>query len=216
MGDREPLVFNPIPDNEQFYATGLRIIAEDADGKVVETAMPLTIHRPLEVRLLSKESELAERYAPEPVSGCMKGSISTRVRYNETRSQSRQRTVGMTVSTDWSQATGASSNQNWQEGIKEGVSVSQSLRGSTTERESSREAFGLDYTNSEANRMNMGRRMENPGAGIAVRERATRSINAKRTDSMETAQRVRPWARLARAQFRGLQKCRDVRQQRLV
>ena len=49
IGEREAVIFNPIADDTQFYVAGIRIIAEDADGRI-ETALPVSVHRPIEVR----------------------------------------------------------------------------------------------------------------------------------------------------------------------
>jgi hypothetical protein len=155
IGDSEPIIFNQIQDNEQFYATGIRVIAEAADGQRVETALPMTVHRPLEVLLLSKRSEMAERYPPVPVSGCIPGSIGTRVRYRETKSESRQRSVSMTISGSWSSSNGTVNSESFQEGISNGESYSESLGGSTKEEERTQESFGVTYDNSEANRVNV-------------------------------------------------------------
>ncbi len=154
IGDQEPVIFNPIADSDQFYATGIRVIAVDADGKSVETAMPVTVHRPIEVLMLSKKAQMAERYQPIPVSGCMPGGIGTQVRYSESRTESRQRSVSMTVRSDWSSTNGATQTDSWQQGIKQGESQSQTLGGSEKEEERTRESYGVSYGDSEANRMN--------------------------------------------------------------
>ncbi|MGB0647461.1 MAG: hypothetical protein ACPGQS_09825, partial [Bradymonadia bacterium] len=49
IGEREAVIFNPIADDTQFYVAGIRIIAEDADGRRIETALPVSVHRPIEV-----------------------------------------------------------------------------------------------------------------------------------------------------------------------
>jgi hypothetical protein len=155
IGDNEPVVFNSIDDGEQFYATGIRVIAEDADGRQVETALPMTVHRPLEVLMLSKRAEMAERYAPVPVSGCIPGSIGTRVRYRETKTESRQRSVSMTISGQWSSSNGTTTSESFQEGISNGESYSESLGGSAKEEERTQDNYGVTYENSEANRMHV-------------------------------------------------------------
>ena len=74
----------------QFYVTDIRVIATDDSGRSVETAIPLTVHRPIEVRFTG-EQEVAQIYEPEPVSGCIPGSIGAEVSYEETRTETRQR-----------------------------------------------------------------------------------------------------------------------------
>ncbi|MCA9541224.1 MAG: hypothetical protein KC620_20125 [Myxococcales bacterium] len=149
----EPILFNPVPEGEQFYTTGLRIIAEDAQGNTVETALPVSVHRPIEV-VHSGKRELAERYEPVPVSGCIPGSIGSQVSYSETVTEFRQQSVSVTVSRDFSQTHGASRTQDWQEGISEGETRSRTLGGSQTEDERTSETIGVTYGHSEANNMN--------------------------------------------------------------
>jgi hypothetical protein len=154
IGDEEPVIFNQIDDADQFYATGIRVIATDANGQTVETAMPFTVHRPIEVIMMSKKARMAERYEPTPVSGCIPGGIGTQVRYSESRTESRQRSVSLTVRSDWSSTNGSTQTNSWQQGISEGQSSSQTLGGSEKEDERTQESFGVTYGTSEANRMN--------------------------------------------------------------
>ena len=57
IGDLEPVIFNPIDDTDHFYATGIRVFAEDIEGRVIETALPITVHRPIEVVMRSKKAQ---------------------------------------------------------------------------------------------------------------------------------------------------------------
>ena len=155
IGDEEPLIFNQIDDEEQFYATGIRVIAEDAEGRRIETALPMTVHRPIEVLMLTKRAEIAERYAPVAVSGCIPGSIGTRVRYRESKTESRQRSVSVSIRGSWSVMNGMTNTQSFHEGISTAETRSTSLGGSVTEGEKTRESYGISYENSEANRVNM-------------------------------------------------------------
>lgn len=155
IGDNEPIIFNQIDDEEQFYATGIRVIAEDENGRRIETALPMTVHRPIEVLMLSKRAEIAERYAPVPVSGCIPGSIGTRVRYRESKTESRQRSVSVSISGNWSLSNGMTNTQSFHEGIDTGESFSQSLGGSESETEKTQDSYGISYDTSEANRVSM-------------------------------------------------------------
>ncbi len=152
LGEIEPVIFNPISELEQFYATGIRVIAQDEEGNEVETALPLSVHRPIEV-IHSGKRLLAERYTPVPVSGCMPGSIDTNVRYSETRTEYRQTSVNLTMRRTWNSSNGTTQTSSWQEGISEGESSSETIGSSNREQETTEENFGLDYGNSEANRI---------------------------------------------------------------
>ncbi len=153
LGEDEAIIFNAIPGEEQFYATGIRIIAEDTDGNIVETALPFSVHRPIEV-IHSGKREIAERYPPVPVSSCMPGGIGTRVNYSESRKEFRQQSVSVTLRNEWTLSNGLTRNTEWQEGIREGSSTRQSMGTRSTEDSRTEEAYGLDYGNSERNQMN--------------------------------------------------------------
>ncbi|MEE2786939.1 MAG: hypothetical protein VX589_06335 [Myxococcota bacterium] len=149
----ESVIFNQIDDNEQFYAVAIRIIAEDESGRRVETALPMTVHRPIEVRVKSQQAEVAERYPPVPVSGCMVGGIERRVGYWESKAESRQRSVSMTVSRRFNASNQMSQTDNWHEGITEGESQSARVGESTKEQETSDAAYGVSYNESESNQI---------------------------------------------------------------
>ncbi len=153
LGVDEAIIFNPIPADQQFYAAGIRVIAEDAEGRQVETALPMSVHRPIEI-VHSGKRELAERYTPVPVSSCTPGSIGTQVTYSETRTEYRQQSVSITINQSWSQQNGTGRTESWQEGISEGQSRSRSLGGTDREEERAQETYGVSYGTSEANSMN--------------------------------------------------------------
>ncbi|MCB9537746.1 MAG: hypothetical protein H6704_15955 [Myxococcales bacterium] len=150
LGLDELVVFNPVPDVEQFYVAGIRVLAFDDEGNQVETALPMSVHRPLEVVYQGKR-ELAERYEPKPVSGCIPGSVRSRVSYTETRTETRQLSVGVTVSNNFLRSVGETVNQSWREGITEGESRSRTLGSAEREEEAIRESYGVTYGQSEAN-----------------------------------------------------------------
>ena len=49
VGESEPIFFNRVVEGEQFYVTSIKVRAYDAEGQVAETALPLSVHRPLEI-----------------------------------------------------------------------------------------------------------------------------------------------------------------------
>jgi hypothetical protein len=149
----EMVVFNQIPQDQQSYIAGVRVIAYDKEGRSVETALPVSVHRPLEVKY-DGSYELAERYEPVPVSGCIPGSVGNQVSYSEMTVETRTQSVSMTVSTNWSSSSGLTMSQNVSEGIAVGESRSRSMTSSSSERESLSEGFGESYTASESNNVN--------------------------------------------------------------
>ena len=154
LGAREEaILFNAIPADQQFYVSGLRVIVEDAEGKTVETALPISVHRPIEV-INSGARHMAQRYEPVPASGCMPGTLGGMVTYSEARTEYRQQSVNVTLRNEWTSTRGATESETWQEGISEGTSQSRSLGGSQREDERLSESHGLRYDSSEANDMN--------------------------------------------------------------
>ncbi|MEZ4472473.1 MAG: hypothetical protein R3F60_17095 [bacterium] len=152
LGESEIVVFNEVPAEQQFYVTGIRVLAYDAEGHAVETAMPISVHRPIEVRF-DGTREVAERYEPVPVSGCIPGSFDSQVSYAESRTETRQRQVSVTLSQNWSRSEGLTQNQSWQEGISEGRSQSRAFTESEREEEEVAESYNIDYSESETNRV---------------------------------------------------------------
>lgn len=154
VGERtEMVVFNPVPENQQSYIAGIRVVAYDKEGRSVETALPISVHRPIEVKY-DGSYELAERYEPVPVSGCIPGSVGNQVSYSEMTVETRTQSVSMTVSNNWTSSSGRTLSQNTSEGIAVGESTSRSMSNSTSERESFSEGFGENYTTSESNNVN--------------------------------------------------------------
>jgi len=119
---------------------------------VVETALPLTVHRPIEF-FYDGNLEVAQYYDPVPVSGCMPGSIANRVTYSESTSDTKQQSVTITVSTNWSNAHGVTNATNWMEGYTEGMSTSSTVSdtASLSETETTGESYGVSYNHSDSN-----------------------------------------------------------------
>ncbi len=144
------IVFNDVPDDTQSYVSVIRAKAIDAEGNSVETALPITVHRPLEVRY-SGELELAEYYEPVPVSGCIPGSVDSRVTYSESKTESRQKSVSLTVSSNASNSSSESDRTSWYNGVSEGESNSTSASSSLSESNSTSDTYGVSYNSSESN-----------------------------------------------------------------
>jgi len=148
----EIIVFNPIPEDLQSYVTGVRVIAYDDEGNFTETALPIGVHRPIEVTY-DGSYELAERYEPVPVSGCIPGGVGNSVSYSESVSETRTQSVSMTVSNSWSNQQGRNVSNSTSEGISVGESSSRTLGESSSEHERVSESTGETYSQSETNNM---------------------------------------------------------------
>ena len=152
LGDQEAIIFNPIDDDTQFYVAGIRIIAENDEGERIETALPISVHRPIEVRY-GGAYELAQVYEPEPVSGCQQGSLGGSVSYSERYTETRQQSVRMTVSRNFNESSSAAETQSLNEGISVGESTSRSLGSSDWEGSTTQDSYGVSYDQSEQNTM---------------------------------------------------------------
>ncbi|MGK0359968.1 MAG: hypothetical protein ACI9U2_002274, partial [Bradymonadia bacterium] len=144
------LIFNPVPDDVRFTVAVISITAYDAAGNSAETVLPITVHRPIEVAYDGKV-ELAERYPPVPVSGCIPGSIDSRVEYRETETETRRQSVQMTVSTSFLRSQGRTLSQDTRDGIAAGESRTRSESTRQSESENVAETTGVSYNESEAN-----------------------------------------------------------------
>lgn len=150
LGEDEAVIFEPVGPDEQFYVSAIRVVAWDQAGQTVETVVPLSVHRPMEVAYEGRY-ELAEVYEPVAVSGCTPGGINTVVEYSESHEEVRQQSVSVTVSRSFGQDRGVSRTEGWQRGISEGESTSSSLGGAESEEETSAEGYGLEYHQSASN-----------------------------------------------------------------
>ena len=150
LGQDEAILFNQIVQEDQFYVSAIRVVASDDAGNAVETVLPLSIHRPMEVAY-GGHYELAEIYEPMVASGCTPGSINTQVEYSETHEETRQQSVSVTVSTDWAQERGVSRTQDWQRGISQGETTTASTGGSETSTSTESQGYDVIYTQSQAN-----------------------------------------------------------------
>ncbi|MCB9541938.1 MAG: hypothetical protein H6703_05760 [Myxococcales bacterium] len=157
LGEDEAILFDPVPSDTQFYVSGVRVIAIDDEGKSVETAMPVGVHRPIEVRY-GGEYALAELYEPEPVSGCIPGSIGSSVSYQETHTETRQQSVSVTVASSWRRQEGRTVSETLLEGVSVGESQSRTLGESTYEGDQSTESYGVTYGQSSQNTVNVSTR----------------------------------------------------------
>ena len=102
FGENGELIIAPVPDGEPFYLAGIGIGAMGTDG--IERTMQLTIgvHRPIEY-IDSGEVRIAQIEPAKPDSGCLSGGQTTvtTVTYQETVTETRTRTLGLTWDESW-------------------------------------------------------------------------------------------------------------------
>lgn len=103
IGDRGDLVLPAVPADSQAYDAVLTVVAEDASGRQVGTSFAVGVHRPIEV-FYNGNVTVAEFLTPEPVSSCTPGAENGRdVSYNETQTESRDRTYDVNWNQQWRQ-----------------------------------------------------------------------------------------------------------------
>lgn len=148
------IVFNAVPENESFYWATIRVTSPVAggDGDFIEVALPIGVHRPMEFHLADSKRRPAQYYEPVPVSGCIPGSLGNSVSYEESKSESRQKAVSVSISKSWNQSKEVSQTQDWSEGISESSSVSNSSSDcwSHSEAESAETAYGVSVDHSQS------------------------------------------------------------------
>ena len=138
------VVLKEVPEELTSYVATLHVKAYDINNNFAETYLPFRVVRPIEVKHFGKY-ELAETYEPVPVTGCIPGTIGNNVQYSESESETRQNSVGITLSRNWSNSDSTSVNSTQMEGITisetEDTVVSSSLSESETVSESETNSF---------------------------------------------------------------------------
>jgi len=148
------LVFNEVQDDAMFYYATIRINAtvEGSDGDFVETALPISVHRPMEFRMAEAISRVAQYYEPVPVSGCIPGTLGSTVTFAKTKTESRQNAVTVSLSKSWTQSHSESQQDIWSEGISETNTVSTAVgeSWSHSESETASDSYGVAYNHSDS------------------------------------------------------------------
>ena len=177
IGDPESkqmIIFNRVEELDTFYWAVVRITATSTDGQseFVETALPISVHRPLEFRLDPGPAKVAEYFEPVPVTGCMCASApGVTADYSETHTEARQNSVSVSVSKTWSQAQGVTNSADWSEGISESTAVSNSTSDnwSHSESETLGETYGITMNHQDSQSANFSN-TEGEGWGYSYNE----------------------------------------------
>ena len=91
VGDDGSLVIPQVPEEMQAYGLIFSVEARAMDGSLHQTLFAIGVHRPMEI-YYDGNVEIAEIYAPVPVSACIPGGEAGRtVSYTETESETRAR-----------------------------------------------------------------------------------------------------------------------------
>ena len=139
------IVFENVREGYSAYIGGIQIDAYDIDGSMTTTSLPVKVVRPIEVKYNGNYTK-AQVYTPVPVSGCIPGSIDTRVTYSESSTETRQNSVSVSINSSISNSISNSSNTSFNEGI----SVSNTQNNNITQSENRSETFSESQSNSES------------------------------------------------------------------
>ncbi len=143
------VVLKKVPEQYSSYVATLHVKAYDKNNDFAETYLPFRVVRPIEVKHFGKY-ELAETYEPVPVTGCIPGTIGNNVQYSESESETRQNSVGITLSRNWSNSDSTSVNSTQMEGITIGETENTVISSSLSESETLSESESNSYSNSES------------------------------------------------------------------
>ena len=143
------VVLKEVPEQYSSYVATLHVKAYNKNNEFAETYLPFRVVRPIEVKHFGKY-ELAETYEPIPVTGCIPGTIGNNVQYSESESETRQNSVGITLSRNWSNSDSTSVNSTQMEGISIGETENTVVSSSLSESETVSESESNSYSNSES------------------------------------------------------------------
>ena len=144
------IVFERVDEGYSAYIGGIQIDAYDIDGNHTSNSIPLKIVRPIEIRYDGSYTK-AQVYQSVPVSGCIPGSIDTRVTYSESTSETRQNSASVSLSTSISNSNANSISQSLSEGITVSNTESLSISNTDTNNENFSENYSSTDTTSDAN-----------------------------------------------------------------
>jgi hypothetical protein len=139
--------------DESFYLTSVIVIAIDKEGNEVLNALPVKVVRPVEVRY-DGSYELAQTFEPVPVSGCITGSIDNRIDYSESKSETRENSIDVSISRDWNKSVGLSVSQELTEGIQVSQTIGNSISSSSEQSETTENGWETSQSKSSSNEFN--------------------------------------------------------------
>ena len=133
-GEEQNLIFPDVPDAMNSYLGVVTIETNGFDGSRVIGSFATKVHRPIEI-YYNGNYEIAQRYTPEPVSGCTAGGEAGReVRYSEGTSLSLSRNFSTSFNSGWnnmrtfSEGSQETVGRNFSNGIGFGTTDSVSWR----------------------------------------------------------------------------------------
>ena len=148
----ENIIFESVKEEYSSYLAKIVIVAYDIENNLIETAIPLRVVRPLEVKHFGQH-ELAQVFEPVPVTGCIPGSVGNNVQYSESESETRQNSVSIGINQTWSNSNSITNSNSISEGISVGETESTVLSSSLSESETQSEGFNSSSSESNSNNL---------------------------------------------------------------
>lgn len=119
VGEHGDFFVPQVPEDVQAYGAIFTIQATAADGRSYFTSFGVGVHRPLEV-YYNGNVQIAEIFAPTPVSGCIPGGEAGRnAEYNEAESETRARTYQLNWNESWLRTHTVASSSSSTVGLSE-------------------------------------------------------------------------------------------------
>lgn len=147
------LIFKMPDEDTSYYLTSILVIARDNEGNEIQNILPVKVVRPIEVRY-NGQYKLAQTFEPIPVSGCITGGIDNRIEYNETKSETRENSVSVSIDRNWSNSVGLSVSQELSEGIQISQTIGNSNSSFVEQSESTENGWETSKSISESNEFN--------------------------------------------------------------
>lgn len=147
------IVWQMPTNDESFYLTSIIVIAIDENGSEILNALPVKVVRPIEIRY-DGSYKLAQTFEPIPVSGCITGSIDNRIDYNESKSETRENSIEVSINRDWNKSIGLSVLNEFTEGIQISQTIGNSIVSSSEQSESTENGWETSQSKSSSNEFN--------------------------------------------------------------
>jgi hypothetical protein len=147
------IVWQMPTNDESFYLTSIIVIAIDENGSEILNALPIKVVRPIEIRY-DGSYKLAQTFEPIPVSGCITGSIDNRIDYNESKSETRENSIEVSINRDWNKSIGLSVLNEFTEGIQISQTIGNSIVSSSEQSESTENGWETSQSKSSSNEFN--------------------------------------------------------------
>jgi hypothetical protein len=145
IDDKDAILLPVVPPDRPTYGVIFSIIARDAKGAAVRSVFGMQAHNPLEV-VYDGRYQLAQIYAAQPVSACMPGGQQGRnVDYTESKSETRSRSLSVTLSSTWLK----SDENNWSTTDGKNITTSKAVTDGYSNTHSTTNSFTFERNHSE-------------------------------------------------------------------